>query len=391
MSPRKKGLRSVAIISPYPAPGERSFYGSGVVTYSERLAKALAGHYSVSVIANALPGAPASYEDGGVRIYRTFSSNPLYLINIFRTLRRIRPDVVHIQHSYFLYGGFFEGALFPLLVLLCRTLSKVVVTMHDLPSPEQLDDKAFLKQNLLPEHSSMLKAGIRVVTKAIGLLADAIIVHESFLGDVATRSYGIPKGKLVIKPHGVNMVKPLDRLSSRDRLGIDDHKKLILFFGYLVGYKGIDHLIRVFRDRLDGGEYAMIIAGGIHPRARQNPMYSEWMEGIVEEVNRLKMEGREISLTGFVDDPSPYFSAADMVVLPYTTRFSASGPAAIAASYGVPVFITDHGANNIEEDIVRFVKDNGGPQKADAVPYWDKISPHYYSFLHGLNESAAPS
>ena len=375
-------IRDVVIISPYPGPGKRSFYGSGVVTYTQKLARALAGHYSVSVISDRLAGLPAEYQEGGVTVYRTFKPGPLYPLRIFRTLRKVKADVVHIQHSYFLYGGFLEGMLFPFLVLLCRSRSRVVVTMHDLPSLEQLEDREFQRQNLLPKHGFMLKTGIMTITKAIGAFANTIVVHEAFMRDVAVHDYGLSGRKVVVVPHGVDRAQPHERGASRKSLGIHDGRKLVLFFGYLIGYKGIETLISVFRDRLNDGRHSLIIAGGDHPRAREDPSYRRWLNGIVKEVNDLRAGGADIRLTGFVEDPSLYFSAADMVILPYAERFAASGPAAAAASYGLPLFITDHGSSgDVEADIMRFIEEGDGRGRDGFVPYWDIIAKGYYSFL----------
>ena len=385
-------IRDVVMISPFPRQGKRSFYGSGVVTYAQKLAWALADHYSVSVIADKLPGLPAKYQEEGVTVYRAFKPGPLYPIRVFRALRRVKADVVHIQHSYFLYGGFLEGILFPFLVLLCRSRSRVVVTMHDLPSLEQLDDGDFQRQNLLPKHGFLLKTGIKAITKAIGAFASIIVVHEAFMRDVAVHDYGLNERKVVVVPHGVDRAPPHDRGSSRESLGIHDGRKLILFFGYLIGYKGIETLISAFRDRLNDGRYSLIIAGGDHPRAREDPSYRRWLNGIIKEVNDLRAMGADIRLTGFVEDPSVYFSAADMVVLPYVERFAASGPAAAAASYGLPLFLTDHGSSgDVEADIIHFIEEWDGHSRDEFVPYWDIIAKGYYSFVrpsaHGDNQA----
>jgi glycosyltransferase involved in cell wall biosynthesis len=206
-----RAVRRVALVSPYPAPGERNPYGSGIVSYTRGLAEALARRYEVFVVADVLPGVPKEYVEGGVRIIRAFCSNPLYPLRIAEQLSRIRPDVVHTQYSYFLYGGFLEGAIFPLLLAISKPISKVLVTIHDLPSLRQLRNPEFLRMNGLPRYGSILRAGVMAVNRAIESLADAVIVHEEFMREVAIRDYRMPPGKVVVRPHGVGRVEPIDR------------------------------------------------------------------------------------------------------------------------------------------------------------------------------------
>ncbi|MGC8696528.1 MAG: glycosyltransferase [Conexivisphaera sp.] len=393
-SSHASATKRIAIVSPYPPPGGRSLQGSGVVQYSKGLAEALARHFQVHVIADSLEGVPAEYSENGVVIHRVFRSNPLYPFSIFRQLLRIRPDIVHVQHSYFLYGGFLEGVLFPLLLAMSRLVSSVVVTMHDLPSIYQLNDEDFLRMNSLPARRSILKAGVTSINRSIAALADAVIVHEDFLRDVAIRDYRMPVHKVIVRPHGVERVRPLDRGRARANLGIGDDRVLVLFFGYLARYKGVDLLVKVLRNRLDWRKYSLIIAGGPHPRARDDPGYREWFRDLVNNVDELRREGADVRLTGFVEDPSPYFSAADLVVLPYVERFSASGPASLAEAYGLPVFLADgqlRASADLEDAITRFIEERGGDPGTVHARFWDEMAADYYSFLVRTRNSGPQS
>jgi len=377
-----RAVRRVALVSPYPAPGERHPHGSGVLSYTRGLAEALARRYEVFVVADALPGVPREYVDGGVRVLRAFRANPLYPLRIAEQLSRIRPDVVHIQHSYFLYGGFLEGSIFPLLLAISKPISRVVVTMHDLPSLGQLRNPEFLRMNGLPGRGSILRAGVVAVNRAIGSLADAVIVHEEFMREVAIRDYRMPPGKVVVRPHGVGRAEPIDRGRARRELGVDGDGTLVLFYGYLARYKGVDRILRALGDGLIRGRYSLIIAGGPHPRALGDPEYRGWLGELMGRVRELRAGGADVRITGFVRDPAPYLSAADVVVLPYLERFSASGPAATASAYGLPVFLAEPGidGDELERRIVEFVESRGAGGRGRAPP-WDEVAEDYYSFL----------
>ncbi|MBS1877969.1 MAG: glycosyltransferase, partial [Actinobacteria bacterium] len=68
----------VALISPYPPPGERHAGRSGVASYAANLARALSGRgLEVTVIAPTEPGLPAGREaDGAVAVERRFRRGP---------------------------------------------------------------------------------------------------------------------------------------------------------------------------------------------------------------------------------------------------------------------------------------------------------------------------
>jgi glycosyltransferase involved in cell wall biosynthesis len=376
-------VRRVAIVSPYPAPGERSPRGSGILSYTRGLAEALARHYEVFVVADALPGVPREYVEGGVTVVRAFRPDPLYPLRAAEELRRIGPDVVHVQHSYFLYGGLLEGAIFPALLAASRPIARVVVTMHDLPSLRQLGSPEFLRMNGIRGPGPVLRAGVVALNRAIASLADAVIVHEEFLREVAVRDYRMPPGKVVVRPHGAARIALEDRARARGELGVGDGRTLVLFYGYLSRYKGLDVLLRALEGGLLEGRYSLIIAGGPHPRAPGDPGYRAWLSGLLGRVRELRARGADVRITGFVRDPAPYLSAADVVVLPYLERFSASGPAAAASANGVPVLLAEPGVDGgeLERRIVEFVESRGAAGGRAPAPLWEEVAEGYYSFL----------
>ncbi|MFP3138318.1 MAG: glycosyltransferase, partial [Nitrososphaeria archaeon] len=223
--------------------------------------------------------------------------------------------------------------------------------------------------------------------RAIGSLADAVLVHEEFMREVAIRDYRMPPGTVVVRPHGVGRVEPIDRGRARRELGVDGDRVLVLFYGYLAMYKGLDRILRALGDGLIRKRYSLIIAGGPHPRALGDPEYREWLGKLMERVRELRIKGADVRITGFVRDPAPYLSAADVVVLPYPERFSASGPAATASAYGLSVFLAEPGidGDELERRMVEFVESRGAVGGRGRAPFWDEVAEDYYSFLEGAS------
>jgi glycosyltransferase involved in cell wall biosynthesis len=104
-------------------------------------------------------------------------------------------------------------------------------------------------------------------------------------------------------------------------------KKVLLFFGFIKHYKGLDLLLRAMKFLDDS--YALIIAG---------ESYSGWgkYRRLIEDVKQSVV----VHNYHIPSDTVPfYFSAADVCVLPYRTA-TQSAVGAVANHYGVPCIST---------------------------------------------------
>ncbi|RLG82244.1 MAG: hypothetical protein DRO40_08190 [Thermoprotei archaeon] len=346
-----KGELRIAIVSPYPPPGKKHVYGSGVVSYTKNLVEALRivapQNVQIFVIADKLMNTRRVYREDGVYIIRCFSKNALYIFQIFRQICKIRPDIIHLQHEYFLYGGLLSAILFPFLVLLSRLIAKnVVVTLHHGVFPlSNLDDKDFRKENGLRGPPFLLKLGLLTITRMIALLAHRIIVHELFMKKYLVVDYKVPLHKIKIVPHGVENAETLPKEEAKKKLRLEG-KTVLLYFGYLTGYKGIKEFLDAYKEIAKKiPSTVLVIAGGPHPRLIKEKWYRDWIHDLVKKALAIQREIKDsgrIVFTGYVpEDKIPlYFSAADIVVLPYKARIAASGPEALAIAFEKPYLIS---------------------------------------------------
>ena len=84
-------------------------------------------------------------------------------MQIFSTLIREKPAVVHFQHEFFLYGGISSALLFPLLILLTRLAGiKVIVTMHGVV-PRLATNDNFAEAFFVTYNRLILKAGLATI------------------------------------------------------------------------------------------------------------------------------------------------------------------------------------------------------------------------------------
>jgi len=124
----------------------------------------------------------------------------------------------------------------------------------------------------------------------------------------------------------------LPRQNAKEKLGIDQNKKTLLFFGIIRDYKGLDNLIQAMS--LLSDDYQLVIAGEVYGDALK---YDELITSSGKSKNiyffNQYIADNEVSF---------YFSAADLCVLPYRTA-TQSGITAISHYFEIPVLATNVG------------------------------------------------
>ena len=128
---------------------------------------------------------------------------------------------------------------------------------------------------------------------------------------------------------------------------------MVLFFGRIAPYKGIDLLVDAFlRISPRDSSYRLVIAGEPMRDAE-----AQWrgVQAVIEQSGAKEMV---IQRTKFIadDEIEVYFKAADVLALPYTQIFQ-SGCLFMSYSFGLPVIGTDVGsfAHDIIEGETGFV------------------------------------
>ena len=146
----------------------------------------------------------------------------------------------------------------------------------------------------------------------------------------------------------INNAVPNTRLTpaeAKQRLGLRDSDKAVLFFGRITPYKGLEYLISAFRQvRSQCDDYRLIIAGRPDNCEQYWNPIREGLRGDVES-------GRILLRPSFIpdDETEVYFKAADLLVLPYKDVYQ-SGVLFLGHSFGLPVLAADVGS--LKDDIV---------------------------------------
>lgn len=267
-------------------------------------------------------------------------------VQLFYALRKIKPDITHIQHQMFLYGGAVHILLFPLFIGVLRMITVPVVTLHDIIRPQQIDRNTAALHHfppLLPP--SLIKFGLRTFFRLIGICCHTIIVHEPAFADALVNDYGIPEEKVWIIRHGVidpTLFVLKDRRALMEHFHVpSDAERIFGFFGFVTGYKGIEYLLDEFERHMHTYPKSVLIIGGAaHPGHAGSKRYRDYTKFLMRKAKK----NLRVVWHGPIPDAEigSFYQLVDCFVLPYRTCFGQSGPLSYAIGAGKPFFVSEY-------------------------------------------------
>lgn len=234
--------------------------------------------------------------------YRNYYEAAISLLSPLR-LRRIAYRIREKQPDVILFPIFHPWS--PLLQFHLRGIP-AVVTVHD-PEPHSGDYEWIL------ENFSIRQAD------------RCVLLSQSLKPSLVRR--GVPAEKIDVIPHGPLFYQ--SRSSHNGKLKLDKGETIILFFGRISEYKGIDILINSFK-KLKSTHHSRLLIVGEGDMGPYKPLLEDLPEA--EVINRWIPE----------NEVGEWFERATIVVLPYT-KATQSGVVTIAAAYQLPVVATRSG------------------------------------------------
>lgn len=172
---------------------------------------------------------------------------------------------------------------------------------------------------------------------------------------------------LTVHPLYDNFGQAVEKAEARAFLGLPQDKTLLLFFGFIRDYKGLDLLMRAYQKAYQEN-LLLVVAGEFYNNGAQ---YSE-LE------TELKLEGKIAWHTDFIPDDKVryYFSAADLVVQPYKTA-TQSGVTQIAYHFERPMLVTNVGglAEIVPDGKVGYVCEVNEDSVAQAIGHFASLNP----------------
>ncbi|MFH0851469.1 MAG: polysaccharide pyruvyl transferase family protein, partial [Candidatus Peregrinibacteria bacterium] len=278
-------------------------------------------------------------------VERCFSASSWGLFQLLTFIIRTRPDVTHLQHETFLYGGPLSILLFPLVMRVMRRFTAPVVTLHHVVHPDSID-RAFtrMQRSLLPP--LVIRIGYRVFFRLLARSGASVIVHGEVFRKTLITCYRFPPARIAVIPHGIEDPLPHAQLSveqRRERFRIpSDAETVFGFFGSLTGYKGIEYLLDEFESHVRTHPRSVLfVAGYLHPSNPGQKNYADFAEKMKERAERA-LPGR-IIWHGPLEDAEigDFFHCVDCLILPYRTCFGQSGPLSYAIGSGTPFLASE--------------------------------------------------
>ena len=295
-------------------------YRGGIAHYTTLLCKELSRRHEVKLISMKrqypgllFPGKSQLDEESSERL--SFPSerilDSLMPWSWFRAARRIRefsPDMVVIQ--------WWQPFLAFSFGVLARLLKRAGLTL------------TFVCHNVKPHESSRIDG---ILTRFALLPGDFYMVHSE---EDKENLLKLKPGADVTKAfhptyESFARLKVPEKAEARKRLGLKG--PVLLFFGFIRPYKGLLHLLRAFPLLLEKRTATLLIVGEFYEPSRP----------YLDEIEKLGIEENVVIVDRYVpnEEVGLYFSACDVVVLPYLSA-TQSGIIQIAYGFGKPVVAT---------------------------------------------------
>ncbi|MBC7872516.1 MAG: glycosyltransferase [Ferruginibacter sp.] len=302
--------------------------GGGLTTFNHRLAKEFIqqGHdcqiwsFSLQYPSFLFPG-KSQYSDEpapeGIRIKPVINSvNPFNWIKTGNRLKKEKPDIIIVRF----WLPFMGPALGTILRKVQKNKHTKIICLADnvIPHEKRMGDKPFTKY--------FLKS------------CDAFItMSEKVLGDLRLFQKTKP-AKFVPHPLYDNFGDIISKTEARKHLSLPVDEKIILFFGFIRKYKGLDLLLEAMsilkNNQPRDLQLKLLIAGEFYEDEKQ---YKEL-------IDKLGIRDQLILRTGFIpgSEVKYYLCAADAVIQPYRNA-TQSGVTPLAYHFEKPMIVTNVG------------------------------------------------
>lgn len=309
-------MKKVLIIGPgHPLRG-------GLASFNQRLAKEFINQgdsceifsFSLQYPSFLFPGKTQySSEPAPADLKIHAAINSINLINwilVGNRIKKMRPDLIVVRY----WLPFMGPALGTILRRVRKNKHTRIVCIAD---------------NVIPHEK---RPGDRIFTRYFVKSCDAFVtMSEKVMEDLQQFGNRWPV-QLVRHPLYDNFGEPESREKARQTLGFSSEEKILLFFGFIRNYKGLDLLLRAMADpRIREQNIRLLVAGEFYEdEAPYRSLIAE-----------LGIQDLLILHTDFIPDSKvrDYLCSADAVVQPYRNA-TQSGVTPLAYHFEIPMIVT---------------------------------------------------
>jgi len=304
----------------------------GLASFDQRLCRAFIeeGHscsiysFSLQYPGFLFPGTTQYSSDpapADIEIHTAINSiNPFNWLYTGRKLRKTSPDLIVVRY----WLPFMAPALGTILRQVKKNRKTKIIAITD---------------NILPHEK---RPGDRIFTRYFLKVCDAFVtMSDSVMGDLRVFEKNKPARRVIHPLYDnfggiISKTEARKYLNEKKKLHIGPDEKLILFFGFIRKYKGLDILLRAMADpAIKSSGIRLMIAGEFY---EDRNIYQQL-------INELNISERLILNTDFIPDMEVqyYLCAADVVIQPYR-HATQSGVTPLAYHFEKPMVVSNVGS-----------------------------------------------
>ena len=344
--------------------------GGGIATFNERLAKEFIDEgfdttiytFSYQYPSFLFPGksqysSEPSPENIPIKI-KINSVNPFNWIAVGNELKRIKPDFIVVRY----WLPFMGQCLGTILRRVKKNNYTKVICIAD---------------NILPHEK---RPGDRIFTKYFVKPIDGFVtMSEKVLDDLKQFAKNKP-ARLVPHPLYDNFGTRISKEEARKKLGINEEDNVILFFGFIRKYKGLDILLNAFKILKTSNKIKnlkLLIAGEFYDDKKNYEIF----------LNDTAIKDALILHTHFISNREVkyYLCAADCVVQPYRNA-TQSGVTPLAYHFEIPMVVTNVGGlpSLVPDKKVGLIAEPNAESIAEKIAEYFELGEMF--FLENLRE-----
>ena len=166
--------------------------------------------------------------------------------------------------------------------------------------------------------------------------SDAIVLHTKEMKEILEQRYPGVSDKVFVVPLGLYIFygKPVEKKLARGKLGLKPEDRVLLFFGNIRPYKGLKLLVDALEILVRKEKhYKLVVAG------------RDWglWESIEKSIYEKGLQKYVKAFPSYIpkQDVKYFFSAADVIVLPYLQFSSQSAVVLVSLNFGLPFLAPD--------------------------------------------------
>ena len=340
--------------------------GGGLSTFNQRLAKEFNdGGDNCSIYSFSLqypsflfPG-KTQYTDEpapeNLKIFSVINSvNPLNWIRVGNRIGKEKPDIVVVRY----WLPFMAPALGTILRRIKKNKHTRIICIAD---------------NIIPhEH----RPGDKAFTNFFVKRCDGFItMSEQVMNDLLKFVRDKPV-KLVPHPLYDNFGEIISKIEAREKLKIKTDELIILFFGFIRKYKGLDILLDAMKiikenTKSQRSNLKLLVAGEFYDDEKP----------YLQQINRLGINDDVILRTDFIPDSEVkyYLCAADAVIQPYRNA-TQSGVTPLAYYFEKPMIVTNVGGlpSLVPNEKAGLVTEPTAQSVANAILRFYQLGENYF-------------